>query len=103
MRGVSIPQIPGYTIGDGGTSLTTMWSRPVGGYPAALWPSDRLKGIDSSPSGWVVVEERLFTPSEHGGRGCVLVDAGSEEDALRGHDLDRTRARRFQRLEFAER
>jgi len=80
---MSIPQIPGYTIGDGGTSLTTMWSRPVGGYPAALWPSDRLNGIDSSPSGWVVVEEHFFTPSEHGGRGCVLVDAGTEEDALR--------------------
>lgn len=82
MRGVSIPQIPGYTPGDSGTGLSTTWDRPVGGYPAALWPVDRLNAIDSNPSGWVVVEEHFHTQDEHGGRGCVLVEAGSDEDAL---------------------
>jgi len=82
VRRVSIPQIPGYTPGDGGTSLSTTWGRPVGGYPAALWPGDRLNDIDSNPSGWVVVEEHFYTQNEHGGRGCVLVKAGSDEAAL---------------------
>lgn len=79
---MSIPQIPGYTPGDGGTNLSTTWGRPVGGYPAALWPGDRLNDIDLNPSGWVVVEEHFYTQNEHGGRGCVLVEAGSDEAAL---------------------
>ncbi|MBB1500013.1 hypothetical protein H5397_00955 [Propioniciclava sp. MC1683] len=79
---MSIPYIPGYTTADGGTSLSAMWSPPTGGYPPTLWPARRLDDIDSSPSGWVVVEEHFFTPSEHGGRGCVLIEAGREEDAL---------------------
>lgn len=79
---MSIPNIPGYTTADGGTALSAVWSPPTGGYPLTLWPARRLDGIDSSPSGWVVVEEQFFTPSEHGGRGCVPVEAGSEGDAL---------------------
>lgn len=79
---MSIPQIPGYMTGEGATNLSTIWSRPVGNYPLALWPSDRLTDIDSNPSGWVVVEEHFFNSNEHGGRGCVLVKAGNEEDAL---------------------
>ena len=79
---MSIPYIPGYTTADGGTSLSAMWSPPTGGYPPTLWPARRLDDIDSSPSGWVVVEEHFFTPSEHGGRGCVLIEAGRKEDAL---------------------
>lgn len=79
---VSLPQIPGYTTADGDTSLSIIWSRPAGHYPTALWPGHRLNDIDSNPSGWVVVEEHFFTPNEHGGRGCVLVEVGSEGNAL---------------------
>lgn len=79
---MSIPQIPGYTASDRGTSLSSQWSRP-GGFPDALWPARRLHDIDSSPSGWVVVEEHFSTPDGHGGRGCVLIQAGNEDAALR--------------------
>jgi hypothetical protein len=43
---------------------------------------ERLKEIDSNPSGWVVVEEHFYTPDEHGGRSCVLVEASRESEAL---------------------
>ena len=77
-----IPQIPGYSGGDQNTNLSSLWDRPAGGFPEALWPTPRLADIDPSPNGWLVVEEHFFAPEEHGGRGCVFVAAGSEEAAL---------------------
>jgi hypothetical protein len=77
-----MPQIPGYTTGDSESSLATLWARPAGDLPTALWPGRRLLDVDSSPTGWAVVVEHFFTPDEHGGRGCVLVEAGNERAAL---------------------
>ncbi|MDM3973782.1 hypothetical protein QRB36_06345 [Mycobacterium marseillense] len=81
---VSFPRIPGFTTGGSATNLFGLWDRPVGDYPAVLWPRGRLTDIESSPSGWVTVEEHFHTPYEHGGRGCVLVDRDCHSDALRG-------------------
>jgi hypothetical protein len=92
VRNVSVPQIPGYTATGDETNLFSLWKQPAGAYPEALWPRRRLIDIESNPSGWVTVEEHFFAPHEHGGRGCVLVDFGRHDGALRdtswlGHDL----------------
>jgi hypothetical protein len=92
VRAVSVPQIPGYTASRGETNLLSLWGQPEGAYPKALWPRRHLNDIDPNPSGWVTVDEHFFTKDEHGGRGCVLVDVGSEDAALRdtswtGRDL----------------
>lgn len=78
---MSFPRIPGYTSSTG-TRLSTIWNRPAGDYPAALWPHARLADIDANPSGWLVVEEHVSAPHGRGGRGCVLVEAGNEAVAL---------------------
>lgn len=53
--GVSLPQTRGY-IANGGDSAT-LWSRPPGEVPTALWPGDRLSVIEPNATGWVVVDE----------------------------------------------
>lgn len=87
---MSIPLIPGYTGGEE-ASLASVWPRPDGDFPVALWPTAELRRITPEPTDWVVVAEHLFTDDAHGGVGSVLAvsDAGLalNQDSWIGHDL----------------
>lgn len=87
-----MPQIPGYNGSTRGDVLGTLWTRPDGSYPSALWPEARLNDMDPRPGGWLVVEEHFFGEEAHGGVGCVLVPGDATAEALKetgwtGRDL----------------
>ncbi|WP_148302232.1 hypothetical protein [Tomitella biformata] len=72
---MSIPSIPGYFNRSSSDSLDSLWIRPPGNYPEALWPHDDLSAIQPNPTEWITVCEHFYSEKKHGGRGAVLVDS----------------------------
>lgn len=78
---MSQPVVPGFLGPQAQRTLEQLWARPSGTHDA-LWPTQRLRTVNPSPTDWVTVEEHYSSDQEDDEVHCVLVPAINAPAAL---------------------